>query len=174
MACPPRRGEVGSVPSAVAHPRRGLVAGAGLLALAALVAVALTSGRPSASSVLSRLERPASIPVAGAPTTLHAGRAGYRLALTTTPNRATVPDRLSVILTRGGRPLTGASVTVSFSMPAMKMFDVFEARMSPAGRGTYSAAEPIVGMAGLWRLSVRVVEPGRSLRTLVVDDRMRQ
>ena len=143
-----------------------------LLAVGVLAATASTSGR---GSVLRQLERPATQGGArtasdGLEAVVRAQR--YRLAVALTPNRAAVRNRLSVRLSDDGRPLNGARITVTFSMPVMNMWGVLTTRLEPTGNGTYTTTLPVLGMAGSWQLRLSAAAPGgRSIRR-TLDDRM--
>jgi hypothetical protein len=96
----------------------------------------------------------------------------YRLGLQVSPNTASVPNALSVRLIEGGRPLNGAHVTVTFSMPEMNMWHVFTSRLIPRRDGTYAAVEPVLGMAGTWQLLVHVTRRDLRSTTFTVADPM--
>lgn len=89
------------------------------------------------------------------------------------PGRAGAVNRLTLRLSSAGRPLSAASVTVAFSMPAMDMFDAFTVAAHAVSPGTYLASVPVVGMAGAWRLDVRVGRPGRAPDTFAVVAQLR-
>jgi hypothetical protein len=88
------------------------------------------------------------------------------------PNRAAVRNRISVALTKRGRPVDGAQVTLTFSMPAMNMWNAFALQLAPSGDGAYSATEPVVGMTGLWQVRARATLAGASTFTFTVIDRV--
>jgi hypothetical protein len=69
-----------------------------------------------------------------------------------------------------GRPLTGAEITITFSMPAMNMWQAFAVMLRATSRGRYAAKMPFVGMAGAWRLDVTVRRAGHRATGFVVDD----
>ena len=72
------------------------------------------------------------------------------------PNRASVANRLAIRLTDHGRPVSGARVRVSFSMPSMGMWNAYTAVLTPAGAGRYAGTVPVLGMAGQWQLRIDV------------------
>ncbi len=152
-------------------------AAAAIAAVASAGAVgilAITASSQARSQLLAQLERPATPAklIAGKGALKATARTGsYRLGLQVSPDRASVPNALSVRVTEGGRPLNGAHATVTFSMPEMNMWHVFTSRLVPQPHGTYAAAEPVLGMAGPWQLLVRVTR-GRRSTTFVVADRM--
>ena len=143
-----------------------------LLAVGVLAATASTPGR---SSVLRQLERPAThggvrVASGGLKAVLRGQR--YRLALGLMPNRAAVRNRLSVQLSDHGRPLDGARVTVTFSMPVMNMWGALTTRLVPTGNGTYTTSLPVLGMAGSWQLRLNADAPGGVSISRTLNDRM--
>jgi YtkA-like len=160
-------------------PRRGLWAGLAIAVLSGVAALAATATSPTRHQLLGELQRaaqPARTATAFRPARTATafstrGRvAGVALTLALTPNRDHGPNQVWVRISRGGRPLTGARVTVAFSMPSMNMWNVYRASLAPAGAGRYLATVPVLGMAGRWRLGVGVVPSrGRSVRLAVTD-----
>jgi hypothetical protein len=154
--------------------RTWLLAGA-LAALLGTGALAATASTPARQTLLDQLQRPA-VPHRGpsGPAFDVARRSGSSgsVSVTATPNRASRPNRLSVRVADRGRPLRGAHVTVSFSMPSMRMWNAYTTALSAAGAGRYTAAVPVLGMAGRWQLRVDVAPPGRKRFRLTVDDRV--
>ena len=144
-----------------------------LVVLLGIVALAATASTTSRHALLGELER------AAVPARASGGR-GFRVArmsatgssivLVLGPNRAHVANSLALRLTDHGRPVSGARVRVSFSMPSMGMWNAYMAVLAPAGVGRYSAVVPVLGMAGRWRLGVVVVSGvGGSSRFVVMD-----
>jgi hypothetical protein len=147
------------------------------VALVAIVAGALaaTAATPSRQGLMAALQRPAAqvapqSTIAAYTTTASAGR--YRLQLRIGPNRATVANALSIRVTEAGRPVSGARVTVAFSMPAMNMWQGFTSRPAAAGAGVYRATVPIIGMSGRWRLRVSVERASAAPVSVSFSDRM--
>lgn len=143
-----------------------------LLALAVLAATAATQTR---GSVLKQLQTPALQvhqsagpgPVAASLTT-----ASCRAQLGITPNRASVRDRVVLTLLENGHPLSGARVTVAYSMPSMNMPNVFVGSLPQTADGRYGAIEPEFGMPGTWQLRFQVAPPHSAPCTLAINDRM--
>ena len=48
-------------------------------------------------------------------------RAGYRLQVLVSPNKAAAPDSFSLRITHGGKPVRGATVTLAFNHLEMEM-----------------------------------------------------
>jgi hypothetical protein len=166
------------------RPRVWLILGV-VGAVSAIGVVAAAASTPSRSALMNQLERPATY----APASLgSAARAQVNLgpgeirsqlrvdaqavALRITPNRASERDRLSLAITKHGRPLDGADVTVAFSMPAMNTWQLLTSHLAPAGNGTYTGTEPILGMPGIWQLRLQVTPSTAPAFGLTIDDRM--
>ena len=141
-----------------------------MLAIAGLAATASSQHR---GTVLRQLERPATL-ASGARLNVVRSIRPYVATVEVTPNRASLHNGLSVRLTRHARPLDGAAVSVTFSMPAMNMWHILTSRLAPAGNGVYSTTEPIFGMAGRWQLRLDVSPPGTRRLAFTVVDRMAQ
>jgi len=145
------------------------------LALLAGVVLVVVSGTSRSSGVYVQLQRPASFAatsVGPGPVraTIQAG--SYRLAIRLEPNRASIRDRLSAAVEQGGAPVTGARVTVTYSMPSMGMLNVFTGRLSETTRGAYRARQPVFGMPGGWQLRFAITPPHGAQVTVAVNDRM--
>jgi len=145
-------------------PRRSLIAGA--LLFAAPVLLAACGGSTAATITVGDVAPAASAPAALPVATVEVGpgpvhqvvrRAGYRLTIRVSPNRATSPNRVVVGVSQDGMPVTGARVTLSAAMLTM---DMGTARYDLAGDGTYSVHTPPWLMPGLWELAVSVRPPG--------------
>jgi hypothetical protein len=146
--------------------------------------LALASGfgfsSASRAALLSALERPAT-PAAGAAPRVVPGarllhgravvRAGaYTATLRLVPNRASAANHVSLALAMRGRPLVGARVSITFGMPAMGMTDAYSSPLAARAAGGYAAAEPVLGMPGLWQLRLHVVPAHGAPFDLAVSD----
>jgi copper transport protein len=96
-------------------------------------------------------------------------REGYRIALRIDPNRAAVPNRFSVGVTRDGRAVRGAEVTATFTMLDMEMGQL-SYRLDEVAPGRYERSAPALVMVGHWGLGLSI-EPsvGAPLELVVVD-----
>jgi hypothetical protein len=132
--------------------------GAAALAVVSLLigTVALASGAPSRRALLAQLERPAAVVRTPHAAKLVQKPRAYRLSVTLTPNRATVVNTVVARFTGTVAPLSGAQVTMTFSMPSMKMWRVLTLDAKAVGRGTYAATLPVLGMTGDWQIALRV------------------
>jgi copper transport protein len=96
---------------------------------------------------------------------------GYTLRLLVAPNRAAVPNDFALKITRNGRPVTGADVTVTFAMLDMEMGNQ-EFRLDETSPGVYSRpANSAFVMVGHWGLSFDVSPKGSQSFTVLVVDR---
>ena len=94
---------------------------------------------------------------------------GYRIALRVAPNRAAAPNDFSVRLMRNGAPVTGAAVTLRFTMLDMEM-PAQEVALAARGGGTYGRQVPALVMVGRWGLALAVAPPhGTPFTTTIVD-----
>jgi YtkA-like len=143
--------------------------------LGVIVALALSAGSQSRASVLRALQRPAVFPAAfvgPGPFDQALAAGGDTLALRMTPNRASLRNEITTTVTQHGRAVSGVRVTVTYSMPAMDMWNALQMTLVPAGGGGYRANEPVLGMPGIWQLRIMVAPPGARAFTVVVNDRM--
>lgn len=152
----------------------GAVATAVIFGSALLIAA--TTGAPSRGAVFAMLERPAvkappsvaAVPATHGAAVVEIGAVRYAVRLT--PNRASVANRLTITATAARRPLVGVTMTVTFSMPAMRMWHVFSLVLRPTGTGRYAAVMPFVGMPGAWRLDARVTGPRLRASAFAIAD----
>jgi copper transport protein len=96
-------------------------------------------------------------------------RAGYRLQVLVSPNKAAAPDSFALRLTRDGRPVSGATVTLAFNHLQMQMPQQ-EYGLRETAPGIYSRSAPALIMVGPWGLSFSVTPPGHPpFSALIVD-----
>ena len=146
----------------------------GLLGLICLGLILTRSHQSGQSSVLSQLETPAAAPVSQVgpgPVDTTVRLAGYSVGVRITSNLAARPQVLTLRLTNAGRPVDGARVTLSYSMPSMNMPSVLTRTLAGSGAGVYhSSPAPAVEMPGDWLLSFRIVPAhGRPLAVALAD-----
>jgi YtkA-like len=149
---------------------------AGLLAVVlAIAALGGGGGVSQRATVYQQLQRPATFAsrsVGPGPVSTALQAHGYTLAVRLGPNRASLRNALAIVLRRAGRPVSGARVTVTYSMPSMNMANVFSGRLAQSAAGTYTAEQPVFGMPGAWRLSFSVAVAGQAPVAVALDDRM--
>ena len=161
--------------------RSGAAPGAAVLLRRVVgVEVLFVAGAVAAAAVLSSLAPPPKALAAIGASAVHAGpgplssvvnRNGYRVELGVTPNRAAVPNDFTVHLSRGGKPVRGASVTATFTMLDMEM-PAQAYRLGESAPGLYRrAGVPALVMVGHWGLSFRVDPPGAQPFSIVLVDR---
>jgi len=98
-------------------------------------------------------------------------RSGYRLQVLVAPNRAAVPNDFALRITRNGQPVTGATVTVTFTMLDMEMGSQ-EYTLNETQPGVYARpSAPALVMVGHWGLMFQVTPKGGSQFSALVVDR---
>jgi copper transport protein len=147
---------------------RRLVGGETLLVAGAVLAAAILTSLPPPSKALAEVGKAAARVGPGAvQKTVHAN--GYTLALQVSPNQAAVPNDFALRLTRGGQPVHGADVSVSFAMLDMEMGEQAY-QLSETEPGLYAHSAPALVMVGHWGLDFTITPPGgRAFDVLVVD-----
>jgi copper transport protein len=96
-------------------------------------------------------------------------RAGYRLQVLVSPNKAAAPDSFALRITRGGVPVRGAAVTLLFNHLEMQMPQQ-EYSLRETHPGIYSRAAPALIMVGKWGLSFQVAPRGAPPFTVLIVD----
>jgi copper transport protein len=139
---------------------RRLVAGETLLVAAAVFAAAVLSSLAPPSKALASIGS-AAAHVGPGPVSQIVRRNGYTFDFGLSPNRAAVPNSFAVKITRGGKPVTGAEVVVTFEMLDMEMGNQAY-RLREVDPGLYSHAAPALVMVGHWGLSFDVAPPGHA------------
>jgi copper transport protein len=154
--------------SAAGLLRRLVGAEAVVVAGAVFAAAVLTSLAPPAKAVAD-LGKPAARVGPGA-VAKTVEKAGYRLALRVDPNRAAVPNRFEVTITRDGKPVTGATVTAGFAMLDMEM-GTQAYKLEETAPGVYGHEAPALVMVGHWGLTFDVEPPGGAPFTVTIVDK---
>jgi len=96
-------------------------------------------------------------------------RNGYTLQVLVSPNKAVAPNSFGLRLTRGGKAVDGANVTLTFSMLDMQM-PTQEYQLAETGPGVYTRKAPALVMVGHWGLSFTITpRGGQQFTALVVD-----
>jgi copper transport protein len=147
---------------------RRLVGGEALLVAGAVFAAAVLSSLAPPSKALAEVGK-ATARVGPGPVSNVVTRNGYRLAFRVDPNRAAVPNSFAVSISRGGKPVRGADVTVTFAMLDMEMGQQAY-HLSETRPGLYQRAAPALVMVGHWGLSFRIQPPGgQPFDVLILD-----
>jgi copper transport protein len=147
---------------------RRLVSGEVVLVAGAIFAAAVLSSIAPPSKALASTH--AAARVGPGPVRETVRRGPYRLDLAVTPNRVAAANAFSVVLTRGGQPVRGADVTVTFTMLDMEMGST-SFRLAETAPGRYGRREPALVMVGHWGLSYTVTPEGGAPFTVVLVDR---
>jgi copper transport protein len=167
LAAARQRVELG--PPAASLLRR-LVGGEVVLVWSAIVAAAVLSSLAPPPPALAQ-EGGALARVGPGPVRHTVTKSGYTLQLLVAPNRAAVPNDFALKITRGGAPVRGADVTVTFAMLDMEMGSQ-EFRLTETSPGVYARpANPALVMVGHWGLSFQVTPKGGKAFTALVVDR---
>jgi copper transport protein len=96
-------------------------------------------------------------------------RAGYVLQVLVSPNKAAAPDAFGLRITRNGRPVRGASVTLTLNHTEMEMPQQ-EYQLTETQPGVYSRSAPALVMVGRWGLSFQITpKNGTPFTALIVD-----
>lgn len=94
---------------------------------------------------------------------------GYQLQVLVTPNKAAAPDSFALRITKDGKPVTGANVTLTFNHTEMQMPQQ-EYQLKERRPGLYSRAAPALVMVGKWALGFHVKPSGGpSFNALILD-----
>jgi hypothetical protein len=160
---------VAGVGEAAARLLRRLVGIEVVLVTGAVFAGALLSSLapppPAFAKEGSALARVGPGPVAA---TVHQN--GYTLRLLVHPNKAVRQNSYALQLTKGGKPVTNATVTLEFSMLDMQMPNQDYA-LTESSPGVYTQRKPAFVMVGHWGLEFSVTPHGGTPFTAFIVDR---
>jgi copper transport protein len=139
-----------------------------LIASAVFVAAVLSSLAPPPPAFAEQNSALASVGPGRVAATVN--RAGYRLQVLVSPNKAAAPDSFALRITKGGQPVRHANVTLTFNHLEMQMPQQ-EYQLKETAPGVYSRAAPALIMVGKWGLGFNVSPPGvPSFAALIVDE----
>jgi copper transport protein len=96
-------------------------------------------------------------------------RAGYRLQVLVSPNKAAAPDSFALRITKGGRPVRHAGVTLTFNHTEMQMPQQ-QYQLTETQPGLYARRAPALIMVGKWALAFNVSPPGGPPFTALILD----
>jgi copper transport protein len=96
-------------------------------------------------------------------------RSGYELQVLVSPNKAAAPDSFALRITKGGAPVRGASVTLTFNHLEMQMPQQ-EYQLTETRPGVYSRAAPALVMVGKWGLSFQITPKNSPPFTALIVD----
>ncbi len=96
-------------------------------------------------------------------------RGGYELQVLVLPNKAAAPDSFALRITKGGQPVRGANVTLTFNHTQMQMPQQ-EYQLAETRPGVYTRAAPALVMVGKWALSFQITPTsGPPFTALILD-----
>jgi copper transport protein len=94
---------------------------------------------------------------------------GYTLKVLVNPNKAAAPNDFALQVTKNGKPVTGADVTVTFAMLDMQM-GTQQYQLTEVSPGLYKRTTPALVMVGHWGLTYTVTPRGGQPITAVIVD----
>ena len=136
---------------------RRVVQGEIVFVVAALFAAAVLSSLAPPSSALAKVQNVAAR-VGPGPVSTVVTKQPYKVQVRVTPNRAAVPNRFQVALTRNGKPVPGAEVITKFDMLDMEMGEQ-SYKFRELRPGVFSKSAPALVMVGHWGLVFEVTPP---------------
>ena len=147
---------------------RRTIGGETLLLTAAVFAAALLSSfAPPAAALAKEGSALAKVGPGPVGTVVHQGP--YTLRVLVHPNKAVVPNSFALALTKNGKPVRRADVTLSLSMLDMQMANQ-ELQLTETQPGIYARPAPALVMVGHWGLEFNVMpKSGSPFTALVVD-----
>ncbi len=148
---------------------RRLVGGEVLLVAGAIFVAGILSSLPPPPKALASIGS-ATAHVGPGPVSTAVDHGAYHLVVRVTPNKAAVPNLFSVAIAKGGQPVRGADVTMTFTMLDMEMGQI-SYHLPEVAPGVYGRSEPALVMVGHWGLSFEVRPPGAAPFTVLVVDR---
>ena len=96
-------------------------------------------------------------------------RAGYKLQVLVSPNRAAAPDSFALRITKNGQPVRGANVTLTFNHTEMQMPQQ-EYQLAETQPGVYARSAPALVMVGKWALDYQIApKAGPPFTALILD-----
>jgi copper transport protein len=94
---------------------------------------------------------------------------GYVLQVLVSPNKAAAPDSFALRITKNGRPVRGANVTLTFNHTEMQMPQQ-QYQLKETQPGVYSRSAPALVMVGRWALDFQIApNGGPSFSALILD-----
>jgi copper transport protein len=147
---------------------RGLVSVEVLLVVGAIfVAAILSSLAPPPPSFALQNSAVATVGPGRVLRTVHVD--GYELQVIVSPNKAAAPDAFALRVTKGGKPVTGADVSLTFNHTEMQMPQQ-QYELSEKQPGVYSRSTPALVMVGKWALDYQIApRGGKPFDALILD-----
>jgi copper transport protein len=147
---------------------RRMISGEALLVTAAVFAAAVLSSLAPPPPAFALQDR-AQAQVGPGRVTQTVTRNGYRLQVLVSPNRAAAPDSFGLRITKGGQPVRGANVTLTFNQTDMSMPQQ-EYQLAETQPGVYARSAPALVMVGKWALEYQITPRGSAPFTVLILD----
>ena len=96
-------------------------------------------------------------------------RGGYTLQVLVDPNKAVQSNSFALRLSRDGKPVTGADITLTFGMLDMQMPSL-EYQLAETAPGIYTRKASALVMVGHWGLTFAITPKGGQPFTATVVD----
>jgi hypothetical protein len=96
-------------------------------------------------------------------------RAGYKIEVLVSPNKAAAPDSFALRITKGGLPVRGATITLTLNHLEMQMPQQHY-QLTETQPGVYSRAAPALVMIGRSGLAFQIAPPGSAPFTALIVD----
>ena len=147
---------------------RRTVSGETVLVIGAVLAAAVLSSLAPPAAALAQLGATlATVGPGHVASVVH--QDGYTLKVLVSPNTPAAPNSFALQMTKGGQPVMGADVTLTFEMLDMQMGNQ-EFQLTETHPGTYTHSAPALVMAGRWGLLFSVTpKQGTPFTALLVD-----
>jgi len=161
------RERVGLGDPAVTLLRRSIGAETVLVSGAVLAAAVLSSLAPPPAALAEASSNLATVGPGRVASVVHTN--GYALQVLVSPNTVGTVDSFGLRISRNGRPVRGANVTLAFDMLAMAMGHL-EYQLVETAPGLYTRRAPALVMAGRWSLEFSIApKRGAPFSALVID-----
>jgi copper transport protein len=147
---------------------RRLVGGEAFLIAGAVFAAALLSSLAPPPPAFAQREA-AQVRVGPGRVAATLKRNGYTLQVLVDPNRAAAPNSFALKLSRNGKPVRHAEVTLTFEMLDMEMPSQAY-RLAETSPGIYTRKAPALVMVGHWGLNFTIAPRGAPAFTALVED----
>jgi hypothetical protein len=156
------------VTAPAARVLRGSVTGEAVLVTCAVLAAAVLSSLAPPSKFLGQ-EGSALAKVGPGTVAAVVHQDGYTLKVLVNPNKAAAPNDFALQVTKNGKPVTGADVTVTFAMLDMQM-GTQQYQLTEVSPGLYKRTTPALVMVGHWGLTYTVTpKGGLPISAVIVD-----
>ena len=154
-------------PPAASLLRRAIGVESALVAAAVLAAAVLSNLAPPPPALAAIGSNLATVGPGRVAASVHTN--GYTLQVLIAPNRVGEVDSFGLRVTKGGSPVSGASVRLTFNMLAMEMGQL-EYQLTETSPGLYTRRAPALVMSGRWSLAFSIAPKNAPPFTALVID----